>query len=124
MNLIELLIVVNILICKQKELHKRLKELEKMAESEWCCATMLGDIYTQRQEYDKAVAWYRRGQEMQPSPKFTDSARSIAHICEIRGDKAGAIAAYREELRLMREEWGIVRGEECEEVERAIQKLK
>ncbi len=106
------------------EAEERLKELEKMAESEWCCATTLGDIYTQRQEYDKAVAWYRRGQEMQPSPKFTDSARSIAHICEIRGDKAGAIAAYREELRLMREEWGIVRGEECEEVERAIQKLK
>ena len=84
----------------------------------------LGDIYTQRQDYDKAIAWYRKGQELQPSPKFTDSAMSIAHICEIRGDKAGAIEAYREQLRLLREEWGIVSGETCEEVQRAIRKLQ
>ena len=61
---------------------------------------------------------------MQPSPKFTDSAASIAHICEIRGDKAGAIAAYKELLRLQREEWGIVSGEERDEVERAIRMLE
>ena len=84
----------------------------------------LGDIYTLRQEFDKAVEWYRKGQALQPSPKYTDSAHSIAHICEIRGDKAGAIAAYREELRLQREEWGIISGEEHDEVERAIQKLQ
>ena len=67
---------------------------------------------------------YRKGQELQPSPKYTDSAMSIAHICEIRGDRDGAIAAYREQLRLMREEWGIVSGEECEAVERAIRRLQ
>lgn len=103
---------------------KELGELEAMAESEWCCATTLGDIYTQRQDYDRAIEWYRRGQELQPSPKYTDSAMSIAHICEIRGDKAGAIEAYREQLRLMREEWGIVSGEDREAVERAIRKLQ
>ena len=109
---------------EKEEAEKQAGELEKLADSEWCCATTLGDIYTQRQEYDKAIAWYRRGQELQPAPKFTDSARSIAHICEIRGDKAGAIEAYREELRLLREDWGIVSGEVREEVERAIQKLQ
>ena len=61
---------------------------------------------------------------MQPAPKYTDSAMSIAHICEIRGDKAGAIAAYREQLRLMREDWGIISGAECEEIEQAIRKLQ
>ena len=106
------------------EMKKQLAVLEDMAETEWCCATTLGDIYTQRQEYDKAIAWYRKGQELQPSPKYTDSAMSIAHICEIRGDKEGAIAAYREQLRLMKEEWGIVSGEDREAVERAIQKLQ
>ncbi len=105
------------------ESEKVLCELEQMENQEWCWAVTLGDIYTLRQEYDKAVAWYRRGQEMQPSPKFTDSAASIAHICEIRGDRAGAAAAYREVLRLMREEWGIVSGEEYDQIERAIQKL-
>ncbi|MBR7062137.1 MAG: helix-turn-helix domain-containing protein [Clostridia bacterium] len=103
---------------------KCLEELENMEDQEWCWATTLADIYTQRQEYDRAIEWYRRGQELQPAPKYTDSAVSIAHICEIRGDKAGAVAAYREQLRLMREDWGIVSGEEREEVERAIQKLQ
>ncbi|MBR0159038.1 MAG: helix-turn-helix domain-containing protein [Clostridia bacterium] len=103
---------------------KCLEELENLEDQEWCWATTLADIYTQRQEYDRAIEWYRRGQELQPAPKYTDSAVSIAHICEIRGDKAGAVAAYREQLRLMREDWGIVSGEEREEVERAIQKLQ
>ena len=100
-----------------------LDELETM-EPDWCLGLILGDIYTQRQEYDRAIAWYRRAQELQPSPKFIDGATSIAHICEIRGDPSGAIEAYREILRLLREDWGIVSGEQCEEVERAIQKLR
>ncbi len=106
------------------EAEKQLRDLEAMENQEWCWAVTLGDIYTQRQEYDRAIEWYRRGQEMQPSPRFTDSATSIAHICEIRGDRDGAIAAYREVLRLMKEDWGIVNGEECEEVERAIRRLQ
>ena len=106
------------------EAENRLMELEAMENQEWCWAVTLGDIYTQRQEYDKAVAWYRKGQEIQPSPKYIDSAMSIAHICEIRGDKAGAVAAYREVLKLMKEEWGIISGEEREEVERAITRLQ
>ena len=109
---------------KTDDAEKLLLELESMEGQEWCWAVTLGDFHTMRQEYDEAASWYRRGQEMQPSPKFTDSAQSIAHICEIRGDKTGAIAAYREVLRLMREDWGIVSGEECEEVERRIRKLQ
>ena len=105
------------------EAENLLRELESMENQEWCWAVTLGDIHTLRQEYDEAVKWYRRGQEMQPPPRFTDSAASIAHICEIRGDKSGAVAAYREVERLQREDWGIVSGEELEEVERAIQRL-
>jgi len=106
------------------ECEKQLRALETMEGQEWCRATTLGDIYTQRQAYERAIEWYRRGQEMQPSPKYIDSAVSIAHICEIRGDKAGAVAAYRETLRLLREEWGVVSGEEYAEIERAMQKLQ
>ncbi len=108
----------------REETEAQLRALEDMAEQEWCCATTLGDFYTLRQDYDRAIAWYRKGQEQQPSPKFTDSAVSIAHICEIRGDREGAIASYREQLRLMREEWNIVSGEEVEAVEREIRKLQ
>ena len=43
---------------------------------------------------------------------------------EIRGDRAGAVASYKEVLRLLRDEWGIVSGETCEEVERAIHRIQ
>ena len=105
------------------EADARLAELEAL-EDDWCLALVLGDIYTQRQAYDKAVEWYRKGQQMQPAPKFTDAATSIAHICEIRGDRAGAVAAYREVLRILREDWGVVSGETRDEIERAIRKLQ
>ena len=106
------------------EAEEVLRQLEGTEDPDWCTALIVGDIHTQRQAYDEAIAWYRRGQALQPSPKFTDAATSIAHICEIRGDKAGAIEAYREVLRLLREDWGIVSGETCDEVERAIRKLQ
>ncbi len=109
---------------ERDEAERLLQALETMEGQDWSWALTLGDLYTRRQDYDKAVAWYRRAQEMQPSPKFIDAANSIAHICEIRGDKAGAIAAYREQLRLLAEDWGIVSGEEREQVERAIRKLQ
>ena len=109
----------------KEEAETQIKAMEAIAETEeWCCATTLGDIYTLRQEYDRAIEWYQKGQEIQPSPKYADSARSIAHICEIRSDKEGALAAYREELRIMKEEWGIISGEGREEVVRAIRKLQ
>ena len=109
---------------EKEEAAASLKELESMEDQDWCWAVTLGDIYALRQEYDRAIDWYKKGQELQPSPKFTDSATSIAHIYEILGDAPRAIAAYREQLRLLREEWGIVRGEEIDEVERAIQSLQ
>ena len=95
-----------------------------MDDQGWAWALTLGDIYTQRQEYDKAIEWYRKSQKLQPSPRYTDSATSIAHICEIRGDKTGAVQAYQEVLRILSEEWGIVSGEAWDEVERNIMKLQ
>ena len=109
---------------KRSEAETQLKILESMEGQEWCWALLLGDIYTQRQEYDRAIAWYQRGQELQPAPKYIDSAISIAHICEIREDKAGAVEAYEEALRLLKEDWGIISGEERESIERTIQRLQ
>ena len=102
----------------------QLQVMEAMEGQDWSRDVTLGDLYTQRQEYDRAIEWYRRGQAVQPSPKYIDSAVSIAHICEIRGDRAGAADAWREVLRLLREEWGIVSGELREEPERALRRLQ
>ena len=109
---------------EREETDRLLLALEAVEGQDWSWALTVGDLFTQRQEYDKAVSWYRRAQEMQPAPKFVDSAESIAHICEIRGDRAGAADAYREQLRMLEEDWGIVSGEEHAKIERAIQKLQ
>ena len=45
-------------------------------------------------------------------------------FCEIRGDRAGAVASYKEVLRLLRDERGIVSGEACKEIERAIHRVQ
>ena len=105
------------------ESEAELRRLEALEGQEWCWALTRGDIHTLRQDYDKATVWYRKAQAMQPSPRYIDSAVSIAHICEIRGDKAGAADAYREVLRLLKEEWGIISGDEWEEVQQAINRL-
>ena len=105
------------------EAGRQLSLLEDAGDADWGRALTQGDIYVLRREYDRAAEWYSRAQEWQPSPKYTDGATAIAHICEIRGDKTGAIGAYREVLRLMREEWGIVGGEEYAQVEREIRRL-
>ena len=108
---------------KSEESEELLRRMEEMDGQDFGWALTLGDIHTLRQEYDEAIIWYRRGQELQPSPKYIDSAMSIAHICEIRDDKTGAVAAYREVLRLLKEEWGIISGPDRENVEQAIHKL-
>ena len=109
---------------KPEESERLLRRLEEMEGQDFGWALTLGDLHTLRQEYDEAVAWYRKAQEIQPSPKYVDGAMSIAHICEIRDDKAGAVAAYREVLRLLKEEWGIISGADREQVEQAIHKLQ
>ena len=43
---------------------------------------------------------------------------------EIRGDHAGAVASYKEVLRLLRDEWGIVSGKAGAEIERAIHRIQ
>ena len=102
--------------------------------SKWECGNSVPDVQmlpeiavyfgvTIDQLFAMTPEQHRKGQEIQPSPKFTDSAASIAHICEIRGDRAGAVEAYREVMRLQQNEWGITSGELREEVERAIQRL-
>lgn len=55
---------------EKEETEAQIKVLESMADTEWCCATTLGDICAQRQEYDRAIEWYRKGQEIQPKPSI------------------------------------------------------
>lgn len=89
----------------------------------WVVQLSLAERETERQNYEKAIAHYEKAMEVQASPKFTDAPEAMAHIYEILGDKEKALDCYKLQLKMMREEWGIIAGEEVDKVNRNIQKL-
>lgn len=69
------------------------------------------DSYAKRAMYAQAIADYRRATELQTSPRYIDGFQSIAQICTLIGDKEGAVQAYEEVVRILREEWDMQEGE-------------
>ena len=99
-------------------------EMEQQHAEEWLVSLSLGDSAAARQRYDEAIAYYRRALSQQSAPRYVDACESIAQVCEIRRDYAGAIAAYEEELTIFRTEWGFTEGESADCVRREIERLK
>lgn len=98
---------------------------EKYADGKdaWLVQLALAERETERQNYEKAIAHYEKAMEVQESPKYTDPPQSMAHIYEILNDKENALACYKLQLKMMREEWGIIAGEEVEQANRDIERL-
>lgn len=85
----------------------------------------MGDYMARMGRYEEAKKHYRKSMEVQTVvPRYLDGLTSIAYICEIQGDWDGAIAANEEEFALLREEWKITSGEECDARLREIARLK
>ena len=85
----------------------------------------MGDYMARMGRYEEAKGHYRRAMEVQTRfPRYLDGLASIAHICEIQGDRAGAVAANEEQLVLLREEWHITSGEEIDARRREIDRLR
>ena len=89
----------------------------------WLVQMALAERETERQNYEKALTHYEKAMEVQASPKFTDPPQSMAHIYEILGDNEKAVECYKLELKMSREEWGIIAGEEVDEANRSIERL-
>lgn len=101
------------------------EEMESAFPEEWIMYLSLGDAMTRIGKYEKAKAYYRKYQDNQKdSPKYTDGLTSIAQICEIQGDYAGAIAAIEEEIATLAAEWSTTSGEMVDQHLRKIEKLK
>ena len=89
----------------------------------WVVQLSLAERETERQNYEKAIAHYEKSMEVQASPKFTDAPEAMAHIYEILGDKEKAVECYKLRIKMMREEWGIIAGDDVDQINRSIQKL-
>ena len=89
----------------------------------WVVQLSLAERETERQNYEKAIAHYEKAMEVQASPKFTDAPEAMAHIYEILGEKEKAVECYKLRIKMMREEWGIIAGEEVDAVNRSMERL-
>jgi tetratricopeptide (TPR) repeat protein len=84
----------------------------------------MGDVMARDGKYEEAKAHYRRALDTMAPPRFVDGLESIAQICELQADFAGAIAALEEELEVFEKEWNFSTGETADKVRREISRLR
>lgn len=70
----------------------------------WLTWSCMGDARAKAARYEEAVDYYRKAIELEERPRFIDNYESIGHICEILGDKGGAIDAYRHVIEIFVED--------------------
>ncbi len=99
-------------------------EMMERYSDDWHVWFSRADSYSKRAQYDKAIVNYRRATELQTAPHYIDSYESIAQICKLTGDIQGAIDAYEQVVRLMREDWGMQEGETVRGYLENIEQLK
>jgi len=91
---------------------------------EWGLWLNMADVMARSGEYETAKAYYRRSLTLTPVPRVVDALESIAQVCEIQGDFAGAVTALEEELELMDTDWHFTTGESADIVRREIARLR
>lgn len=91
---------------------------------DWCVWFSMADASVMEGKYDEAIERYRRGIELQKSPKYVDGYDSIALIHEIRGEYDEAVRILEEELDVLKNDWDTTEGETADSVKRRIRRLQ
>lgn len=91
---------------------------------DWRLWLNMADVMARSGEYEQAKEYYRKSLSLTPVPRVVDALESIAQICEIQGDFAGAVSALEEELELMDTDWHFTTGETADIVRREIARLR
>ncbi|MBP3569371.1 MAG: helix-turn-helix domain-containing protein [Lachnospiraceae bacterium] len=103
--------------------YQELEEQYADTEEEWLVQFSLADMDAGAERYEEAIRHYKKALELQPAPKYTDMPESMAHIYEIMNEKQKAVECYQLALRIIKEDHGIIAGEEVERINRCIKKL-
>jgi len=91
----------------------------------WFVWSQRADSYAKRAQYGEALRYYREAIARQSDrPRFTDNYDSIAQICELTGDRAGAVDAWEHVLEILRDDWDITEGETVEGYRKNIAQAK
>ena len=107
----------------EQQCYQEMEEKYADCADAWLVQLALAERETERQNYEKAIAHYEKAMEVQESPRFTDPPEAMAHIYEILGDTEKAVECYKLQLKMMREEWGIIAGEEVDNATRSMERL-
>lgn len=91
----------------------------------WFVWSQRADSYAKRADYAQALRCYREAIVRQTArPRFTDNYDSIAQLCELIGDREGAIDAWEHVLEILRDDWGMTEGETVDGYRQNIIQLK
>lgn len=99
-------------------------EMEARFPDDWLMYLSLGDAMVFLGNYEQAKAYYRKYNDYQSTPRYTDALTSIAQLCEIQGDYSGAITAIEEEIAVLASDWDTTEGETVDQLLRKIEKLR
>lgn len=90
----------------------------------WSVRHWIGDFQTQIGDYASAKESYKQALNLMTAPHYTDPVDSLAQVCEMDGDIAGAISARELELEIGEKEWGDTIGESMDAIKREITRLE
>ncbi|WP_422660625.1 helix-turn-helix domain-containing protein [Paenibacillus sp. EC2-1] len=86
------------------------EQMTDLYPDEWLAWSSRGDCMAKLCRYDEAIAYYSKGYELQPNPKYSDSLEAISHIYEIQGKYDKAIEKLHEIITLLESDWKITEG--------------
>ncbi len=84
---------------------------------------LLADIYMERGDYEKVITCCRSASNLTKSPKPTQPLLVAAHVSELIDRPDDAVSFYRETLKILKDEWGIVSGERVDSIRREIKRI-
>ena len=99
-------------------------KMEQDYADDWCVWHNIGDFLFKSGRAEEALAYYRRTLDVQKPPRYLDPCEAMAQLYEMRGDIPAAIAALREQLTLLEQEWALTQGECVDEIRRNIARLE
>ena len=108
----------------REEAYRIWEQLCEEYPAQWNVYDTQADYLARDGRYEEAIRLHRKALEVGQAPRYVDPLESIAQICEIQGDYAGAIGALEEELQLFAREWNFTEGETADAVRREIARLK
>ncbi|MFL8952290.1 helix-turn-helix domain-containing protein [Helcococcus kunzii] len=99
------------------------KALAKKYNNDWRVLFAVANSLSKNECYEEAIPVWKQAFDVQEKPRFSDYYISIAHCYILLGDKKNAIKAYKNTLKLLKDEWNIKFGSFVDKINSKIDEL-